>query len=98
MVAAVAVFEPLMAEKAARGHDGRDGQPAPVMAEPPVRRVVEAVVVAGVVDEFPDEDEHGDDREAVAGEDVPHLRADHPEGGRERSGIGDADRSRRWPW
>ena len=77
--------------KGRTGHDRRDRQSPPVMAEPPVRRVVEAVVVARVVDELPDEDEHRDHREAVAGEDVPHLPADHPQGGRKRGRVGKAE-------
>ena len=41
------------------------------------------------MDELPYQDEHGDDREAVVREDVPHVGPDHPEGRREGGDVGD---------
>jgi len=60
------------------------------MAEPAVRGMVKAVVVSGVMDKLPDQNEHRDHRQPIAGENIPDLRADHPQRGRPGGHIGDS--------
>ena len=50
------------------------------MAKPFVGGKIECIIIATVVSKFSHQDEHGDDGQAVIGEDIPHIRADHPKG------------------
>ncbi len=79
--------------KSRRGHDGRHGQSSPVMAEPAMGGMVEAVVITSVMDELAHQDEHGDYRQSVAGKNIPELRTDHAACRRYGGNVGDAAES-----
>jgi len=50
------------------------------MAEPFVGRKIKRIIIASVMGKFSDQDEHGDDRQAIIREDIPHIGADHSKG------------------